>query len=47
MVDFKDRTKKEVWKTLKDLNETWVKGNPYDLKKYFIFLKRNNNLTLV
>ena len=35
MIYFQDRTKKEVWKTLRDLNETWVKGNPYNLKKYF------------
>ena len=35
MVDFQDKAKKEVWKTLKDLNNTWIKGNPDDLKNYF------------
>jgi len=35
MVDFQDKTKKEIWKTLRDLNNTWTKGNPDDLKKYF------------
>lgn len=30
-----DKTKKEVWKTLRDLNDTWTKGNPEDLANYF------------
>jgi ketosteroid isomerase-like protein len=35
MDNFQDKTKKEIWKTLRDLNNTWTKGNPDDLKKYF------------
>lgn len=35
MVDFQDKSKNEVWKTLKDLNNVWIKGNPDDLKNYF------------
>jgi ketosteroid isomerase-like protein len=35
MVDFQDKAKNEIWKTLKDLNNTWIKGNPDKLKNYF------------
>lgn len=35
MVGFLDKSKNEVWNTLKNLNNTWTKGNPDDLKKYF------------
>ena len=35
MVDFQDKIKKEVWKSVRDLNFTWTKGNPDDLKNYF------------
>jgi hypothetical protein len=35
LVDFKDKSKEEVWKTVRDLNDAWTKGNPDDLKKYF------------
>ncbi len=35
MVDFHDKAKNEIWKTLKDLNNTWVNGNPGELKNYF------------
>jgi ketosteroid isomerase-like protein len=35
MVDFHDKTKNEIWKTLRNLNNTWTKGNPEDLKDYF------------
>jgi hypothetical protein len=35
LVEFKDKSKKEVWKTVRDLNDAWTKGNPNDLKKYF------------
>jgi hypothetical protein len=34
MVDFQDKAKNEIWKTLKDLNNTWINGNPDDLKNY-------------
>jgi ketosteroid isomerase-like protein len=32
---FKNSVEREVWKTLRELNETWTKGNPEDLKNYF------------
>jgi ketosteroid isomerase-like protein len=35
MVAFQDKAKNEIWKTLKDLNNTWIKGNPDELKNYF------------
>jgi hypothetical protein len=35
MVAFHDKAKNEIWKTLKDLNNVWTKGNPDDLKDYF------------
>jgi ketosteroid isomerase-like protein len=35
MVDIQDKSKNEVWKTLKDMNKTWTEGNPDDLKNYF------------
>ena len=34
-VHFDDPIKKEVWRTLRALNDAWTKGNPDDLKNYF------------
>lgn len=35
MTLFKNEVEGEVWKTLKELNGTWTKGHPEDLKNYF------------
>ncbi len=35
MTLFKNAGEREVWKTLRELNDTWTKGNPEDLKRYF------------
>lgn len=35
MRDFQNEVEREVWKTLRELNDAWTKGNPEDLKNYF------------
>jgi ketosteroid isomerase-like protein len=32
---FKNEVEREVWETLRELNDTWTKGNPEDLINYF------------
>ncbi len=34
-VTFGDAAQQEVWHTLRSLNDTWTRGNPADLDKYF------------
>ena len=34
-VSFADPVQQEIWMTLRALNDTWTKGNPDDLAKYF------------
>ncbi|MGZ8159254.1 MAG: DUF4440 domain-containing protein [Methylobacter sp.] len=34
-VCFDDPVKQEIWATVRALNDTWTKGNPDDLAKYF------------
>jgi len=35
MVSFDDPVKQEVWATVRAMNDTWSKGNPDDLAKFF------------
>ena len=35
MSNFKNEVEREVWKTLRELNDTWTKGSPEELKNYF------------
>jgi hypothetical protein len=32
---FKTKIQQEVWQVIKDLNDTWVRGNPADLDNFF------------
>jgi ketosteroid isomerase-like protein len=35
MSNFINEVEREVWKTVRELNDTWTKGNPEELKNYF------------
>jgi hypothetical protein len=34
-ITFSDPIKKEIWTTVRALNDAWTKGNPDDLVKFF------------